>query len=112
MPPKDKMEDMKITFEGGTFSMGNNDSWIPSDSVLNVGTATTSATVDSLDPGIDISGSMGASYSFGDLNGQMSFDYEGDLRKKYPALKDAWNHYQNIKQMCETREKEEDGSQN
>ncbi len=110
MPPKDKMEDMKITFEGGTFSMGNNDSWIPSDSVLNVGTATTSATVDSLDPGIDISGSMGASYSFGDLNGQMSFDYEGDLRKKYPALKDAWNHYQNIKQMCETREKEEDGS--
>ena len=110
MPPKDKMEDMKITFEGGTFSMGNNDSWIPSDSVLNVGTATTSATVDSIDPGIDISGSMGASYSFGDLNGQMSFDYEGDLRKKYPALKDAWEHYQNIKQMCETREKEEDAN--
>ena len=40
----------------------------------------------------------------------MSFDYEGDLRKKYPALKDAWNHYQNIKQMCETREKEEDAN--
>ena len=109
MPPKDKDNDMKITFEGGTFSMGN-DNWIPSDSVSTIGTATTSATVDSMDPFGDVSAEMGASYSFGDLNGQMSFDYEGDLRKKYPALKDAWNHYQNVKQMCETREKEEDGS--
>ena len=107
MPPKDKMEDMKITFEGGTYKMGN-DNWIPSDSVLNVGTATTSATVDSMDPFGDVSAEMGASYSFGDLNGQMSFDYEGDLRKKYPALKQAHEHYQNVKQMCETREKEED----
>ena len=104
MPPKDKDNDMKITFEGGTFNMGN-DSWVPSDSVSNVGTTTTSATVDSMDPM-----GMEMSYSFGELDGQMSFDYEGDLRKKYPALKDAWNHYQNIKQMCETREKEEDGS--
>ncbi len=31
-----------------------------------------------------------------------------ELRKKYPALQDAWEHYQNIKQMCETREKEEE----
>ena len=112
MPPKDKMEELKITFEGGTFQMGN-DSWVPSDSVqtIGTGTATTSATVDSLDPEIDISagmGSLGASYSFGELDGQMSFDYEGDLRKKYPALKQAYEHYQNIKQMCETREKEED----
>ena len=105
MPPKDKMEDMKITFEGGTYKMGN-DNWIPSDSVLNVGTATTSATVDSMDPGMEFD----MSYNFNEMDGQMSFDYEGDLRKKYPALKDAWNHYQNIKQMCETREKEEDGS--
>ena len=36
--------------------------------------------------------------------------FKEDLRKKYPALNDAWEHYQNIKQMCETREKEEDGS--
>tara|TARA_Y100000310_G_C20025195_1_gene509260 strand:+ start:57 stop:329 length:273 start_codon:yes stop_codon:yes gene_type:complete len=42
-----------------------------------------------------------------DLN-QMNFDFEGDLRKKYPALQDAWEHYQNVKQMCETREKEKD----
>ena len=104
---------MKITFEGGsTFKMGN-DSWVPSDGIQNAGTATTSATVDSLDPGIDISagmGSLGASYSFDEMDGQMSFDYEGDLRKKYPALKQAYEHYQNVKQMCETREKEEDAN--
>ena len=103
MPPKDKMEDMKITFEGGTYKMGN-DNWIPSDSVLNVGTATTSATVDSMDPGMEFD----MSYNFNEMDGQMSFDYEGDLRKKYPALKQAHEHYQNVKQMCETREKEED----
>ena len=109
MPPKDKMEDMKITFEGGTFSMGNNDGWIPSDGIQNAGEVTT-ATVDSMDPGVDITTGMGASWSFGELDNQMSFDYEGDLRKKYPALKDAWEHYQNVKQMCETREKEEDAN--
>mgnify|MGYP001166835193 CR=1 FL=1 len=108
MPPKDKMEELKITFEGGTFQMGN-DSWVPSDGIQNAGEVTT-GTVDSMDPFGDVSAEMGASYSFGELDGQMSFDHEGDLRKKYPALKDAWNHYQNIKQMCETREKEEDGS--
>ena len=43
--------------------------------------------------------------------GQLDFDFEDEkLRKKYPALNDAWEHYQNIKRMCETREKEEDGS--
>ena len=106
MPPKDKMEELKITFEGGTFQMGSG-SWVPSDGIQNAGEVTT-GTVDSMDPFGDVSAEMGASYSFGELDGQMSFDYEGDLRKKYPALKDAWNHYQNIKQMCETREKEED----
>ena len=30
------------------------------------------------------------------------------LRKKYPALQDAWEHYENVKQMCQTREKEQD----
>jgi len=111
MPPKDKMEELKITFEGGTFQMGN-DSWVPSDSVqtIGTGTATTSATVDSLDPEIDITTGMGASWSFGELDNQMSFDYEPELRKKYPALKQAYEHYQNVKQMCETREKEEDAN--
>ena len=89
MPPKDKET---LTSEGTTYSM---DDWIPSDGLQNIGT------VDSLDP-INIQGTY-------DM-GQMSFDFEGDLRKKYPALQDAWEHYQNVKQMCETREKEEDGS--
>ena len=33
---------------------------------------------------------------------------EEDLRKKYPALKDAHDLYKNILDMCRTREKEED----
>ena len=63
---------------------------------MNVGTAT----VDGLDPGIN--------YSYGDLDLQTSDMFEDELRKKYPALQDAYEHYQNIKRMCETREKEED----
>jgi len=112
MPPKDKNESQVPPYDNDTgLSMAEDmDSWIPSDGLQNVGTATTSATVDSLDPEIDISGGMGASYSFGELDGQMSFDYDGDLRKKYPALKQAYEHYQNVKQMCETREKEEDAN--
>jgi hypothetical protein len=105
MPPKDKEKnELEITY-GGADGVYKIDNWVPNDGAPNVGTATTSATVDSMDPM-----GMEMSYSFGELDGQMSFDYEGDLRKKYPALKDAWNHYQNVKQMCETREKEEDGS--
>jgi hypothetical protein len=36
----------------------------------------------------------------------LSFDNEADLRKKYPALQDAWDHYKNVKHMCEQKEKE------
>ena len=36
----------------------------------------------------------------------LSFDNEEDLRKKYPALQDAWDHYKNVKHMCEQKEKE------
>jgi len=46
-------------------------------------------------------------YDMGDL-GQLNFDYDNNLRTKYPALKDAWDHYNNIKQLCESKEKEED----
>ena len=42
--------------------------------------------------------------------GMVASQFDHDLRKKYPALKDAYDHYQNVKQMCETREKEEDAS--
>jgi len=36
----------------------------------------------------------------------LAFDDEEALRKKYPALQDAWEHYKNIKHMCEQKEKE------
>ena len=55
----------------------------------------TTFSADSLDP-IDISYDAG----------QLSFDYEEELRDKYPALKDAWEHYLNVKNMCEAKEKE------
>jgi len=63
-----------------------------SEGLLNVGTVTDSLSV---------------SYDMGDL-GQLNFDHDNDLRTKYPALKDAWNHYNNVKQLCESKEKEED----
>ena len=62
-------------------------------------------TVDSLDPDMG-----GVTYSYGDLGDldvQTEDMFESQLRKKYPALQDAYEHYQKIKQMCETREKEE-----
>ena len=68
----------------------------------------------------DSSGSF--TYSFADLDDDwdtntgtvstgftvdgLSFDNEEDLRKKYPALQDAWDHYKNGKHMCEQKEKE------
>jgi hypothetical protein len=89
MPPKDK-DELQVTYGGaeGTYKI---DDWVPSDGFQYGG-----GTVDSLN--------VQGTYDMGQLN----FDFEEDLRKKYPALKDAWEHYQNIKQMCETREKEEE----
>ena len=40
--------------------------------------------------------------------GQLDFDYDKDLRDKYPALKDAWDHYNNVKKMCEAKEQEDE----
>ena len=50
---------------------------------MNVGTVSTGFTVDGL-----------------------TFDNEEELRKKYPAPQDAWDHYKNVKHMCEQKEKE------
>jgi len=33
-------------------------------------------------------------------------NYELELHAKYPALKQAWEHYQNILKMCRSREEE------
>ena len=38
----------------------------------------------------------------------LTFDNEEELRKKYPALQDAWDHYKNVKHMCEQREQEDE----
>jgi len=63
-------------------------------------------------------------YSFADLDGDfdlntgsiatsftvdgLTFDNEEELRAKYPALQDAWDHYKNVKHMCEQKEKEDE----
>ena len=45
-------------------------------------------------------------YSFGDV-GQLDLFSEEDLREKYPALKQAHEHYQSVLEVCKTKEKEE-----
>ena len=98
MPPKGK----KPEYDNDTgLSMSEDlDKWVPSDGFQYAGGNVTTATVDSLDPSFNI--------TYGDIGTADMFEEE--LKKKYPALQDAWEHYQNIKRMCETREKEEDGS--
>ncbi len=58
--------------------------------------------------GVTISGDMDTSfsYSFGDL-GELTFPEE-DMRKKYPALKQAWEHYQSVLEVCKTKEQEDE----
>ena len=57
-----------------------------------------------IDSGIDIDG---MTYTMGDL-GQLDLFSEEDMRGKYPALKQAWEHYQSVLEVCKTKEKEED----
>tara|TARA_Y100000592_G_scaffold98417_1_gene171472 strand:- start:913 stop:1203 length:291 start_codon:yes stop_codon:yes gene_type:complete len=49
------------------------------------------------------------SYSFGDIDNVTQLDLfsEDELRDKYPALKQAHEHYQSILEVCKTKEKEE-----
>ena len=46
------------------------------------------------------------SYSFGDL-GELTFPEE-DMRDKYQALKQAWEHYQSVLEVCKTKEQEDE----
>ena len=57
--------------------------------------------------GIDVDPDF--TYSFGDLGdmGQLDMFDEMDMRDKYPALNQAWEHYQSILEVCKTKEKEE-----
>ena len=46
-------------------------------------------------------------YSFGELEPQLRFEEE-NMRDKYPALKQAWEHYQSVLEVCISKEKEEE----
>jgi len=70
--------------------------------------------MDNLSQGITYSGSADLengmsdmTYSFGDL-GQLTLFSEEELREKYPALKQAWEHYQSILEVCKTKEQEDE----
>ena len=104
MPPKDK----KPEYDNDTgLSMSEDlDKWVPSDGFQYAGGNVTTATVDGVDPGVGTP--MDVSYSFGDIDFQQGDLFENQLRDKYPALKQAYEHYQNVLDMCKTREKEED----
>ena len=39
--------------------------------------------------------------------GQLDLFSEDEMKDKYPALKQAWEHYQSILEVCKTKEKEE-----
>ena len=81
----DNIEMSKMSSDGiqntGDFTYSFAD--LDDDFDMNVGTVSTGFTVDGL-----------------------TFDNEEELRKKYPALQDAWDHYKNVKHMCEQKEKE------
>ena len=94
MDQYDQSQDLDGGMSSWTYNMGE----------LNTGTAITTASTGDLDDGLDVK------FDVDDNLYQPSFDFDHNLRKKYPALKDAYDHYQTVKQMCETREKEEDAS--
>ena len=68
---------------------------------ITTGGVVETATVDS--PDADVS------YGYGDLGdmGQLDLFDEMDLRDKYPALNQAWEHYRSILEVCKTKEKED-----
>ena len=47
----------------------------------------------------------GMTYAFGDL--QMDLFSEQELREKYPALQQAYEHYQSVLEVCKTKERED-----
>ena len=75
------------------------ESWMPSDGITMSGPTYTTSSIDDLDSGM--------SYSFGDL-GQLDLFCEEDMREKYPALKQAYEHYQSVLEVCKTKEKEDE----
>ena len=96
MPPKDKEKEKETITSDNVNVSYDADSWVPSDGLQMAGTES-----------IDIDSGMGMSYSFGDL-GQLDLFSEENMREKYPALKQAYEHYQSILEVCKTKEKEDE----
>ena len=78
-------------------------------------------TMETSSDGIQNTGNF--TYSFADLDddfdlntGSVATSFTVDvpifddqnLRSKYPALQDAWDHYNNVKKMCEAKEQEDE----
>ena len=79
------------------------ESWIPSDGITMSGPTYTTSSIDDLDSGMTYT----QGYSFGDI-GQLDLFSEEDMREKYPALKQAYEHYQSVLEVCKTKEKEDE----
>ena len=92
---KDKKTSDGIQISGGhdfTFSYADLDDEF---SNANTGSVVETATVDS-----------GFSYNLDDI-GQLDMFDEMEMRDKYPALNQAYEHYQSVLEICKTKEKEE-----
>ena len=76
-----------------------------SDGIQNTGDFTYSFADDDFDQ--FHTGPVGTSFTVDGMVDPLSVDVDDkELRKKYPALQDAWEHYRNVKHMCEQKEKE------
>ena len=111
LPPKSKEEKEEETkkivdaYDQAQDLDGGMSSWTYNMGELNTGTTVTTAGTGTFNNGLDIK------FDVSDGLYQQSFDFDDEkLRNKYPALQDGWEHYLAVKQMCETREKEEDGN--
>jgi len=47
-------------------------------------------------------------YSFGELGDINLSLSEDEMKEKYPALKQAWEHYQSVLEVCKTKEQEDE----
>ena len=89
---KEQIKKQKAMMQSDTIEMEG-----LSEGIVYGGTGTFST----MDPGMDMT------YSFGDL-GQLDLFSEEDMREKYPALKQAYEHYQSVLEVCKTKEKEDE----
>tara|TARA_Y100000389_G_scaffold190866_1_gene216234 strand:- start:198 stop:413 length:216 start_codon:yes stop_codon:yes gene_type:complete len=55
--------------------------------------------------GITYGGDFDSAFSYS--LGELTFPEE-DMRNKYPALKQAWEHYQSVLEVCKTKEQEDE----